>query len=103
MHTIVIEYCSHLDTIKKKGDVKLKKILVSDLKLIQNQLNEPDKYPAYIQETMNFKLKHLRDDILQYEEEYMLGHLEAINLEYQKIRTLAKQKLNIDMEALFEK
>lgn len=79
------------------------KILVSDLKLIQDQLNEPDKYPAYIQETMNFKLTHLKDDILECEEEYMLGDLEIINLEYQKIRILAKQKLNIDMEVLFEK
>ena len=102
MLLFVTEYCSKLDTINQKGDIKLK-ILVSDLKLIQDQLNEPDKYPPYIQETMNFKLTHLKDDILECEAEYMSGHLEIINLEYQKIRILAKQKLNIDMEVLFEK
>lgn len=89
-----------MNNMKIKEMVNLKKILLKDLKLIQNQLRNPNKYPSYINDTLEFSLVHLREDILEYEEEYTVGHWEAIEVEYNKVRELAKQKLNIDIGKL---
>ena len=80
----------------------MKKILVSDLKLIQEQINEFEGYSEDIQKTIISKLTYLKDNILKYKEEYIFGHFEIVSEEYQKVRVLAKQKLDIDMEKLFE-
>lgn len=76
-------------------------IHIKDLKLIQKQLLHPEECPEFILEHIKYILKDLKDDILEYEEDYTISQIESIEKEYNTVKELALNKLNITIEPLY--